>query len=230
MSPYGVATNPPGPYACHRTFEGCQVVRSRPRPTTAREPGGGRIVHTGPARLCFTFTTMATRSEIKAELERTLADFEAGVRALSPSELVNPCTDSEVPGADRWTPKDHVAHVIRVEEGFLTIARRALAGEADPIGFSAMGASREEVAATIHRDNQRHIEALRPLTLDEVLAQLATARAATLAFIDGEDEAALATPVPGSQWGDGTIGGMLARNAVHEINHLNCVKEALGQA
>ena len=173
---------------------------------------------------------MATRSEIKAELEQALADFEAGVRALSPEELVRPCTDSEVPGSAPWTAKDHVAHVIRIEELFLEIARRTVAGDADPIRFSAMGASREEVLAAIHRDNERHVEALRSRTLDEVLAELATARAATLAFIDAQDEAALAMPVSGSPWGDGSVGGMLGRNGAHEINHLRWVGAALGRA
>jgi hypothetical protein len=173
---------------------------------------------------------MATRTEINAELTQALADFEAGVRALSAEELVSACTDSEAPGADPWTPKDHVAHVIRVEEFFLEVARRTVAGDPDPIRFSAMGDSREEVLAAIHRQNQRHVEALRSLSLDEVLAQLATARAATLVFIDAHDEAALAMPVPGSPWGDGTVGGMLGRNGAHEINHLKCVQEALGRA
>jgi hypothetical protein len=173
---------------------------------------------------------MATRSEIKAELEQALADFEAAVRALSPDELVRPCTDSEVPGSDPWTPKDHVAHVIRVEEGFLAVARRAVEGDPNPTRLLTMGASREEILAAIHRDNQRHVEALRSRTLDEVLAELATARAATLAFIDAQDEDALALPVPGSQWGDGTVGGMLARNGAHELNHLKWVTEALERA
>jgi DinB superfamily/Mycothiol maleylpyruvate isomerase N-terminal domain len=173
---------------------------------------------------------MATRSDINAELTQALAEFEAGVRALSAEELARACTDSEAPGADPWTPKDHVAHVIRVEDFFLEVARRTVAGDPDPIRFSAMGDSREEVLAAIHRQNQRHVDALRSLSLDEVLAQLAIARAATLAFIDAHDEVALAIPVPGSPWGDGTVGGMLGRNAAHEINHLKYVQEALRSA
>lgn len=170
---------------------------------------------------------MATQSEIKSELERALVEFEAGVRALSPEELDRPCTESEVPGAGRWSARDHVAHVVRVERGFLEIARRAVAGAPDPIGFRAMGTTQEEVRTTIHRDNQAHVEALRSRTLEEVLAALREAREATIAFIDGHDDAALATPVPGSPWGDGTVGGMLARNGAHELNHLGFVREAL---
>jgi hypothetical protein len=173
---------------------------------------------------------MATRSEIHAELGQALADLEAGVRALSPEELVRPCTDSEAPGSDRWSAKDHVAHVIRVEEFFLEVARRTVEGDSDPIEFSSMGASREEVAAEIHRQNQRHVESLRSRTLDELLAELGAARAATLAFVDAHDDAALAMPVPGSPWGDGTVGGVLGRNAAHEVNHLRWVQEALGRA
>jgi DinB superfamily len=173
---------------------------------------------------------MATRNEIKADLEQALTDFEAGVRALSPEDLVRPCTDSEAPDSGRWTPQDHVAHVIRVEEGFLAIAKRAVDGDPDPTRLSALGASRDDILAAIHRDNQLHVESLRSRTLDEVLALLTTARLATLAFIDAHDESAMTMPVPGSLWGDGTVGGMLARNGAHELNHLRCVQEALHPA
>jgi hypothetical protein len=170
---------------------------------------------------------VATRAEIRAELAQALADFEAGVRALSPDDLVRPCTESDDPGASAWTPKDHVAHVIRIEQSFLDIANRAVDGDPDPIGFSRLGASREEILAAIHRDNQAHVESLRSRTVGELLAQLAAARAATLVFLDGHDESALAAPVPGSPWGDGTVGGMLGRNGPHEINHMRLFQEAL---
>jgi hypothetical protein len=107
------------------------------------------------------------------------------------------------------------------------MARRAAEGDPDPIRFSALGATREEVAAAIHRQNQRHVESLRSRTLDEVLDELAAARRDTLEFLAALDERTLATPIPGSPWGDGTIGGVLGRNGDHELNHLKQLQEGL---
>ena len=62
---------------------------------------------------------------------------------------------SEVPGADSWSPKNHVGHLIRIERSFLTFARRTVAGDVEPIGFSQMGTNQDEVRAAIRMANQR---------------------------------------------------------------------------
>jgi hypothetical protein len=175
---------------------------------------------------------MATRTEILAELERALAELEADARSLTPDQLERRCTESEVPGGAPWSPKDHVAHLIRVERSFLTYARRTVEGVAEPIAiaFSRMGGNEDEVRAAIHLANQRQVEDLASRSLDELFAELRAARADTLAFIEGHDDGTLARPVPGSPWGDGTIGGMLGRNAVHQINHLHTYREGLTES
>jgi hypothetical protein len=172
---------------------------------------------------------VANRTEIKAHLDQSLADFEAAVRALSPDDLGRPCTESEDAGSEAWSAMDHVAHVIRIERSFLGMARRAAEGDPDPIRFSALGASKEAVAAAIHRQNQQHVESLRSRTLDELFDELAAARRDTLELLDALDGPTLATPVPGSPWGDGTIGGILGRNGDHELNHLKQLQEGLAQ-
>jgi uncharacterized damage-inducible protein DinB len=173
---------------------------------------------------------VANRTEIKAHLDQALADFESAVRALSPDDLVLPCTESEDAGSGAWSPMDHVAHVIRIERSFLGMARRAADGDPDPIKFSALGSNREEVAAAIHRQNQQHVESLRSRTLDELFDELAAARRDTLEFLDALDDQTLMKPIPGSPWGDGTIGGILGRNGDHELNHLKHLQEGLAQA
>lgn len=170
---------------------------------------------------------MATRTEIQAELERALVELEADARSLTPEQLERRCTDSEVPGGSPWSPKDHVAHLIRIERSFLTFARRTVDGDAEPIAFSRMGSNQDEVRAAIHLANQRHVEDLASRSLDELLVELRAARADTLAFIDGQDDETLARAVPGSPWGDGTIGGMLGRNAAHQVNHMHAYREGL---
>jgi hypothetical protein len=172
---------------------------------------------------------MATRAEIETELEEALTAFEAAARALTPEQLVRPCTESEAPGSGAWSAKDHVAHVVRVERFFLGVATRAAAGDPDPIAFSRLGSNQDEVRAAIHRDNQRHVEELASRSLDQLFDDLRSARTATLAFIDAHEETVLATPVPGSPWGDGTIGGLLGRNAAHELIHLQTFQEGLAR-
>jgi len=173
---------------------------------------------------------MATRNEIQAELERALAELEADARSLSPEQLERRCTESEVPGGAPWSAKDHVAHLVRIERSFLTVARRTIDGDPDPTAFSRMGSSRDEVLAGIHLANQRHVEDLASRSLDELFAELRAARADTLAFIDEHDDETLARRVPGSPWGDGTIGGMLGRNAAHQINHMHAYREGLAES
>jgi len=173
---------------------------------------------------------MATRTEIQAELARALTELEADARSLTPEQLERRCTESEVPGGAPWSPKDHVAHLIRIERSFLTFARRTVDGDPEPTAFSRMGDNRDEVIAGIHLANQRHVEELASLSLDELFAELGAARADTLAFIDEHDDETLARRVPGSPWGDGTIGGMLGRNAAHQINHLRAYQEGLAKS
>ena len=158
-----------------------------------------------------------------------MAELEADARSLTPQQLERRCTESEVPGAASWSPKDHIAHLIRVERSFLTYARRTVAGDAEPIGFSRMGRDQDEVRAAIHLANQRHVEDLAARSLDELFAELHAARADTLAFIDAHDDETLARPVPRSPWGDGTIGGMLGRNAAHQANHMHAYREGLAR-
>lgn len=172
---------------------------------------------------------MPSRDDIRADLDRALAELEADARSLTPQQLERRCTESEVPGAAPWSPKDHIAHLIRIERSFLTFARRTVDGDAEPIGFSRMGGNQDEVRAAIHLANQRHVEDLAARSLDELFAELRAARADTLAFLDAQNDDTLARPVPGSPWGDGTIGGMLGRNAAHQVNHMRAYREGLAQ-
>ena len=93
-----------------------------------------------------------------------------------------------------------------------------------------MGRNQDEVRAAIHLANQHHVEDLVSRSLDQLLAELRAARADTLAFLEEQDDETLVRPVPGSPWGDGTIGGMLGRNAAHQINHVHAYREGLAKS
>jgi predicted DNA-binding ribbon-helix-helix protein len=163
-------------------------------------------------------TILRTLAEQRAELERRY-------RAMPADVLASACTDSEAEGGERWTPKDHLAHLLRIEEAFLAAARRTMLDEAHPIRFS--GTTREEILAGVHRDNEEHVAALRDLDVEHLLAKLEAARQNTLNFISTLDEDALDKKIPGAPWNDGTIGGVLMTNAHHELQHLAWVDEGL---
>lgn len=168
----------------------------------------------------------------RQQLLTTLADQRTELRrryTAFPDDVVSqPCTPSEAEGDSRWTPKDHLAHLVRVEEAFLGMARRTAAGETAPIrlGTSA-GASREEILARVHKDNEEHVAALRDRSVPDLLDALDAARAETLAFIETIDDDQLDATIVGAPWGDGTIGGVLMANAGHEGQHLGWVDEGL---
>lgn len=137
---------------------------------------------------------------------------------------------SETPGGAPWTPKDHLAHLILIERAFQGMVRRALRGDADPVGFSRTGAqSREEVVAWIHSNNQAYVDAHHHDSLQMLLANLDQARADTLAMLANLTDEQLALPLKGAPWADGTIGGVLGTNAHHQHMHLDWVEEGLSK-
>jgi hypothetical protein len=164
-------------------------------------------------------TILSTLAEQRSELEETYRGFD-------PDLLTTPCTESEDPDGAPWAPIDHLGHLLRIEKAFLGMAKLTLEGDESPIKIG--GSTFEERLAQVHRDNEAHLESLRPLAVDSLLAALSAARANTVDFINGLSAEQLATPIPGAPWGDGTIGGVLMANAGHERQHLQWVGEALG--
>jgi hypothetical protein len=168
---------------------------------------------------------MRDRSAILDTLERQRAELAGRYRAFSDDVVVQPCTESETEGGGRWTPKDHLAHLLRVEEAFLAMAKRTVQGE---VSAPVLGdGDRSSVLARVHRDNERHVAGLRERTVEDLLAELDAARAETLAFLATIDDEQLDLPIPGAPWADGTIGGVLMTNAHHERQHLAWVDEGL---
>lgn len=167
------------------------------------------------------------RATIVSTLETQRAELERRIRDLEPDVVSTPCTASEDPDGDDWSPKDHLAHLLRIERAFLEMSRLTIAGDPAPIKIG--GATREERLAQIHRDNENQVAQLKDADVERLLAELREARRETLAFIDGLSDEQLATPIPGAPWGDGTIGGVLMANAGHERQHLAWVDEGLGR-
>ena len=173
---------------------------------------------------------MRDREQIFATLAEQRRELDRRYRSFAEDVVGRPCTESEAADGGRWTPKDHLAHLLRVEAAFLAMARRVVDGDTTTQALGPPGTSRDDVLARVHRDNERHVASLRDRSVDDLLGELDAARQETLAFLDGLSDDQLDLPIPGAPWADGTIGGVLAANAGHELQHLAWVDEGLSAA
>ncbi len=167
---------------------------------------------------------MADRMLLLDRLARQRARTVAWAEGLAPDELLRPVTPSETDDGGAWSAFDHLAHLLRIERAFLTMAEATLAGDRAPVKIP--GATFEERLQSVHAANEVHLTEQRGRSLDAVLADLADARAATLAFIQSITDEQLDTPMQGAPWGDGTIAGVLGANGLHERQHIAWVEEA----
>lgn len=169
---------------------------------------------------------MADRTLLIDRLARQRARTVAWAEGLSGDDLVRPVTPSETDDGDPWSAFDHLAHLLRIERAFLTMAQSTLAGDEAPVKLP--GRTFEEKLRAVHEANEVHLADQRGRTLDDVLGDLADARASTIAFIESITDEQLDTPMPGAPWGDGTIAGVLGANGLHERQHIAWVDEAAG--
>jgi hypothetical protein len=168
-----------------------------------------------------------TRTAIAGKLAKERAALLDHYASLSPAQLTDPCTDSEHEGGRPWAAKDHLAHIANIERTFQGIIERTLAGEKAPVALGGSGASVDDIMASVHRMNEAHVDANRATSLDALLADIAAARADSVALLDRLTDDELARPVPGAPWADGTIGGVLITLGYHDQQHMTWVTEGL---
>jgi hypothetical protein len=168
-----------------------------------------------------------TRSGIEGKLAKERTALLDRYRQLPAAQLTEPCTDSEHEGGAPWSAKDHLAHLAMIERTFQRIVERTLAGDPAPVGLRRPGQPIGDVMATVHRMNEEHVDAHRDTSLDALLAELETTRAATLQLLASIPDDDLARPVPGAPWADGTIGGVLLTLGYHDQQHGAWVDEGL---
>ncbi len=169
---------------------------------------------------------MPTRAEIIDILTTNREKLLARYRSFTPEELERVCTQSEAPDGSPWNAKDHLSHLANVERAFVWMINRALAGHPDPTGFKRLG-ERPAILSYIHNRNQKVMAEHHHDDLETLLADLAAARSETLKLLDSLADEQLATPVPGDQWTDGTVGGLFTVPGHHDAMHLNWVEEGL---
>ena len=173
------------------------------------------------------------RIEIEATLNRDRAWLLETYAMLPPADLVRGVTSSEHDPSSLWSPKDHLAHLAGIEHNFALMIRRHVEGDLNPVGLrtNADGTprTREQIMATVHEMTESLVVQHRDKALPEVVALGQRARAETLALLAELTDAQLADKLLGAPWADGTIGGVLATNAMHGRMHWGWVKEGMAK-
>ena len=155
-----------------------------------------------------------------------MADIEALYRDMADEDLRQPITESAVEGELDWSAKDHLAHLVQVEGMFRAAVERALGGDPDPADMGGVEDDQEAISRQDHI-NARTVADGRVASRDELLRALRESRAQTLAVVDGCSDEQLGSRVPGSRWGDGSVGGVFSTVAGHHGRHLLQVQGGL---
>ena len=174
------------------------------------------------------------RTEIEIKLNKDRAWLLDAFAHLPEADLTRAATRSEHDPNATWSAKDHLAHLAGIEENFVAMIRRHLAGNPNPVALRTNpdGSDRtmEQIMATVHEMTERWVVEHRAKSLSEVVALGQGARSGTLALLSELTDAQLAEKLPGAPWSDGTIGGVLSVNADHGRMHWQWTTAGLAQS
>lgn len=170
----------------------------------------------------------------RATLEMKLNDGRSWLltsfSGLSTEQLHRPLTPSEHDPTNLWCALDHFAHLALIEQNFVQIVRRHVAGHANPVsllvGESGEKRTREEIMTSVHAMTESFQREHHDDNLSEVMALTASARAVTLQLLSELTDEQIAERIPGAPWADGTVGGVLGANADHGRSHWGWLVEA----
>jgi hypothetical protein len=158
------------------------------------------------------------RSEIEVVLNRDRAWLLDTYAAMSVDELVRGVTASEHEPSTMWSAQDHLAHLAGIEKNFNGMIRRHFAGDPNPAGLltdaDGQPRTRDQIMASVNEMTEAWVLEHRGRSLSEVVAVGQAVRAETLALLSELTDAQLEEKLPGAPWADGTVGGVLATNAV----------------
>jgi hypothetical protein len=187
---------------------------------------------------------MPTRTEILDTLAASQTQVLAFFHALSPDDLERPATASDVPGADPWCAKDHLAHLVQNERNIQQLLRRVLVGEPPDVilrsqypegmplprilgDLSALAPQEEErLEQAIAQLNQTTVNAHHDDTLESLVADFLVARQELLDLLRQFTNEQLAAPIP-SVVGEGTASDIFAGRAGHASEHMTAIEEGL---
>ncbi len=134
---------------------------------------------------------------------------ESRLATLALIQDLNQQAVEQRPWLNAWSIKDHVTHLIAVEEAVIAFARRLLTEER-PVAD----------AYNVDAWNARQLAARADLTWDETLEELAASRVRLLALLDEVPSTALNNTGSHPVWGDPiTLSSVLRVPYRHERGH-----------
>ena len=189
---------------------------------------------------------MPTRAEILDTLAASQTQVLAFFHGLSPEDLERPATASDVPGADPWRAKDHLAHLVQNERNIQQMLRSTLAGETRDVqlrlqypegmpmpgilgDLSALTPEEEErLGMAIASVNQTSLNARHDDSIEMLAADYLAARQETLDLLQQFTDDQLAAPMP-TVVGDQAAGDLFAGRAGHAAEHITSIEEGFRQ-
>ncbi|HVA52779.1 MAG TPA: DinB family protein [Acidimicrobiales bacterium] len=170
------------------------------------------------------------RIDVEASLNETRAWLLVAFEGLSPEQLRRPLTKSEHDPSNTWCALDHFAHLALVEQDFVRMIRRQLAGHANPVGLlvddNGEVRAREQIMGIVNERTEAFQREHRGDSLSDVVALTARARGETLRLLSELSDSQLEERLEGAPWGDGTLGGVLGANARHARIHWDWATDA----
>jgi hypothetical protein len=189
---------------------------------------------------------MPTRAEILDTLAESQTQVIAFFQGLSPQDLVRPATSDDIPGADPWCAKDHLAHLVQNERNIQHLLRRSLVGDTRdvflrsqyPAGMplprilgdwdALTPEEQEQLELAVARINQTSRNAHQDDTLELLAADFLAARQDTLDLLQQFTDEQLVAPVP-TVVGEASAADLFAGRAGHAVEHITSVREGLRQ-
>lgn len=169
------------------------------------------------------------RSDIEQTLNQGRNWLLARYDGLREQELTAPATASEHDPAVMWSAQEHLVHQVLLEEDWNGAIRRHIAGDelVIPLMLDSSGWQRtmNQVFAALHEWTQGWADAHRDDDFEDIVALGQRARASTLTLLSELTQAQIDSTIPGTPWGDGIVGGILAANAEHGRTHWQWVAE-----
>jgi len=169
------------------------------------------------------------RIDVETRLNESRNLILASMAALDEEQLRRPITPSEHDTTNYWTALDHFSHLALIEQNFVAMIRRHVAGHENPVGLlsgpEGTARSREQIMAIVHAMTDEYQRDHHDDTLSVAVSLTSRARSETLALLSELSDDELDEPLEGAPWADGTIGGVLGTNADHAALHWRWVTQ-----
>ena len=172
------------------------------------------------------------RVEVDLAIHRKHVWLVETYSAFEPETLEAPCTQDEHDPTCWWTLKDHFAHCSHITKTRMLVAKEFVSGAENP--FLMMDGTRvdfqntpfPDIIKVVHANTHKVWREYHDKSFSELVALGQRTLSETLGLLGSITDEQIESKIPGSPWGDGTLGSMLAGQD-HERDHLRFALQGL---